>query len=301
MYKTRVQLDAVKGDPIRRAELLRETAQTIALVSDMMERQEYIRQCAYLLSVNEEALTSEVAKAINANRIKGYEQSHEASEVQKPAEAPSGDSAEAGTAGVDGGAGIAGIAGTTGAAGISGIAGVRVDERERHLIALLLNYGNHLIPQNGQEYPLAQYVVSDIMADDLSFSDSRCQAIYEYFRDEVCAGREVDSSVFITYEDAAVREFAISLMVDTWRVSDSWWEKKKISVPTIEDNLELDMRETLMAFKTKCIDARIEENAKRFRELKNSDENAMFALLSEKKHLIDLRRQLGCALHYVIT
>ena len=291
MYKTRVQLDAVKGDPIRRAELLRETAQTIALVSDMMERQEYIRQCAYLLNVNEEVLTSEVAKAINANRIKGYEQTHEENAAPKSAETARG-------------------AGTPEPSVANEIPGdsiapkerpVKVDERERHLISLLLNYGDHLIRQGEQEYPLAQYLVSDLMNDELSFSDSRCQAIFEYYRDEICAGREVDSSVFITYEDSAVREFAISLMVDTWRVSDSWWEKKKISVPTIEDNLEQDIHESLLAFKTKCIDARIEENAKRFREVKDSDENALFDLLTEKKNLIDLRRQLGCALHYVIT
>ena len=88
-------------------------------------------------------------------------------------------------------------------------------------------------------------------------------------------------------------------MVETWKISDSWWDKKKISVPTIEDNLRQDVRETILSFKEKCVDDRIEENARRFREV--SDDAELQRLLKEKYQLVVLRRQLGAALHRVIN
>lgn len=295
MYKTRVQLDAVKGDPIRRAELLKETAQTIALVADMMERQEYIRQCAYLLSVNEDALTSEVAKAINANRLKAYEQQ---TSPQQPSQPAPQQSAQPAVPEVP----------ATPVPQESTLRPGKVDAREKHLVSLLLNYGNVRIPESAitgkkseedREFSIAQIIIGDLWNDELTFSDPRCQAIYEYFDREIAAGREVDPTIFIAFPDEAVKDFAIGLMVETWKISDSWWDKKKISVPTIEDNLRQDVRETLLSFKEKCVDDRIEENARRFREV--SDDAELQRLLKEKYQLVVLRRQLGAALHRVIN
>ena len=89
MYKTRVLLDKVSGDPIRRAELVSETARSIALVTDLMERQEYIRQCSYLLKMSEEALTVAVAKAVEQNREKRAESARTEVKVEaEPVETP---------------------------------------------------------------------------------------------------------------------------------------------------------------------------------------------------------------------
>ena len=279
----------------RNAELLKETAQTIALVADMMERQEYIRQCAYLLSVNEDALTSEVAKAINANRLKAYEQQTSPQQPSQPAPQQSAQPAVP-------------EAPATPVPQESTLRPGKVDAREKHLVSLLLNYGNVRIPESAitgekseeeREFSIAQIIIGDLWNDELTFSDPRCQAIYEYFDREIAAGRKVDPTIFIAFPDEAVRDFAIGLMVETWKISDSWWDKKKISVPTIEDNLRQDVRETILSFKEKCVDDRIEENARRFREV--SDDAELQRLLKEKYQLVVLRRQLGAALHRVIN
>jgi ABC-type multidrug transport system fused ATPase/permease subunit len=141
-------------------------------------------------------------------------------------------------------------------------------------------------------------VVTELQNDDLSFSDPLCQRIYDYYCDVVSRGEEPDASVFATADDESLRSFAISLMLDTWRISDTW-RTKQVFVPSLEDNLQDDLVETILSFKVKCIDDRIADNARRFRFV-TSDEETM-ALLSEKKILVDLRRQLGTALHRVIN
>ena len=65
LFKTKVLAQDIKGDPIRKAEVLGDIVRTIALVPDLMERTEYVTQCASLLHVPEETLQSELAKTLN--------------------------------------------------------------------------------------------------------------------------------------------------------------------------------------------------------------------------------------------
>ena len=285
MFKTRVLLDSVGNDPIRKAELVKETVQTIALVPDLLERTEYIAQCASLLSVPEEALASELSKAINRNRQRAYEAD------SQPAEpSPTSDTSP-----------------TSSTSPTSPTVLPPPDPREAHLVKLLLNYANQPIDvtlpdDNGAPqhytYPLYELIVGDLQADDLSFSHPLCQQVYSYFASALDRGEPADPTHFITADDEPLRQFAISLMVDTYRVSDTW-RKKQIFVPKPEDNLKTDVSEALLSFKLKYLDDRIAANALELRQAQGDDRT--LALLQEKKQLIDLRRQIGIALHRVIS
>lgn len=291
IFKTRVLLDGVKNDPIRKAELVKETIDTIALVPDLIERTEYIAQCAHLLDVPEEALASELAKALNRNRLKSYEEEKKEQTPQNIQNTP-----------------ITPDTPTTPEPTPNPPAklSLPVDPAERHLIQLLLNHGNQTLSQTftaddgtSQEYTytVAQAIVSELQTDELSFTDPLCQRIFDYFVNALAQEQVPDASYFITVDDEALRSFAISLMLDTFRISDTW-RQKQVFVPTLEDNIQTDLSETILSFKLKCVADRIADNARRFREVK--DDEQMMLLLAEKKQLIDLRRQIGQALHRVI-
>lgn len=290
IFKTRVLLEGVKDDPIRKAELVKETIDTIALVPDLIERTEYIAQCANLLDVPEEALASELSKAVNRNRLKNYEEqtTSETSSDSRDSKAPRApsDSKDSSPSSV----------------------APAPQACERHLIQLLLNHGDQTLTQTltaddgiPQEYTytVAQAIVSDLQGDELCFSDPLCQRIFNYFADTLSRGEVPDASHFITIDDEDLRSFAISLMLDTFRISETW-RQKQVFVPSIEDNLQTDLYESILSFKLKCIEDRIADNARRFREAKD-DEEMMMILLSEKKNLVDLHRKIGLALHRVIN
>ncbi len=289
IFKTRVLLDGVKDDPIRKAELVKETIDTIALVPDLIERTEYIAQCANLLDVPEEVLASELSKAVNRNRLKNYEEqtTSETSSDSRDSKAPRApsDSKDSSPSSV----------------------APAPQACERHLIQLLLNHGDQTLTQTltaddgiPQEYTytVAQAIVSDLQGDELCFSDPLCQRIFNYFADTLSRGEIPNASHFITIDDEDLRSFAISLMLDTFRISETW-RQKQVFVPSIEDNLQTDLYESILSFKLKCIEDRIADNARRFREAKDDEE--MMILLSEKKNLVDLHRKIGLALHRVIN
>ena len=311
MYKTRVLLDKVSGDPIRRAELVSETARSIALVTDLMERQEYIRQCSYLLKVSEEALTEAVAKTIGQNREKAYS-SGPTSSVSAPSPLhpqeqnppPSGldepspaELAEAGSA-------------NPATEVVSGV-GERLlpppSEAERHIIQLLLNYGNTKVLQTFRgddgkeqqvEYTVAEIIVSDLKSDGLAFNHPLCQRIYEQCSLMLDMSHSINTAHFIGNADEQLRSFAASLMMDTYTVSDSWFKLKNIHVPTIEENLRQDLTDSLLTFKQQRIKQIVHDKTL---ELSGADADRQQVLINEILYYKGLEKTLGTALNQVLS
>ena len=289
LYKTRVLLDDIKDDPIRRAGLLGETARTIALVTDLIERQEYIRQCSYLLKVSEDVLAHEVSKAINHNRERAISAKTEHTPVPSAADSAEQQARE-----------------TVDETPVTPLPAA-TPEAERHLIQLLLNYGNSTVPQSfkaddgsiqQENYSVAQIIISDLHFNQLAFTDPMCQRIYEQCSLMLDMGGQIDISRFLTSDDTAMRSFAAGLMVDTYSVSDSWMKLKQIHVPTIEENLCQDVTETLHTFKRQRLAQLVNSLTDK---LRTADEESQRQILTEIQYYSSQSRKLGDALGQVIA
>ena len=289
MYKTRVLLDDVKEDPIRKAELVSETARSIALVTDMLERSEYIRQCSHLLRVSEDVLSTAVARAIGSARQKAAEEraerrveSGEQGEVQQQQQEPQP------------------IAHNT-------QLNAPPSEVERHLVQLLLNYGNETVSQtlkaeDGTEqtttYTVAQIIVNEIKNEQLSFSHPLCQRVLEQCTLMVEMVGKVDTTRFIDSNDDALRTFCATVMMDTYSLCEDSWRKKGIYPPRIEDALLQDVGDSLNTFKSLRLAQMIAEKRER---LIGASEEEQGELLNEIKYYSEILRQLGQALGMVIA
>ena len=289
MYKTRVLLDDVKEDPIRKAELVSETARSIALVTDMLERSEYIRQCSHLLRVSEDVLSTAVARAIGSARQKAAEESAERraesgeqGEVQQQQHEPQP------------------IAHNT-------QLNAPPSEVERHLVQLLLNYGNETVSQtlkaeDGTEqtttYTVAQIIVNEIKNEQLSFSHPLCQRVLEQCTLMVEMVGKVDTTRFIDSNDDALRTFCATVMMDTYSLCEDSWRKKGIYPPRIEDALLQDVGDSLNTFKSLRLAQMIAEKRER---LIGASEEEQGELLNEIKYYSEILRKLGQALGMVIA
>ena len=296
MFKTRVQLDAVKDDPIRKAELVSETARTIALVSDMLERAEYVRQCSQMLQVSEDVLGSAVSKAAVQARNKAYEEAKKAEGGERreengelPPEAQ-------------------GIAPDGGHSPLSSLQSAvsTPPEVERHIVKLLLNYGNETLTQTvpaddgGQKEvtcSVAQAIIGDLQADGLALSHPLCQRVYEQCSLMLDMAGRIDAQRFVDSSDEQLRTFAVSLMMDTYSLSDSW-KAKGIYTPKIEDNLLRYVLDTINTFKSGRIAQMV---AERRELLRSADPERQDQLLSEINQFQALGRQIGQARGIVIN
>lgn len=296
MYKTRVLLDDVKEDPIRKAELVSETARSIALVTDMLERSEYIRQCSHLLRVSEDVLSTAVARAIGSARQKAAEESGERRAENGERRAESGEQGEVQQQQHE----PQPIAHNT-------QLNAPPSEVERHLVQLLLNYGNETVSQtlkaeDGTEqtttYTVAQIIVNEIKNEHLWFSHPLCQRVLEQCTLMVEMVGKVDTTRFIDSNDDALRTFCATVMMDTYSLCEDSWRKKGIYPPRIEDALLQDVGDSLNTFKSLRLAQMIAEKRER---LIGASEEEQGELLNEIKYYSEILRQLGQALGMVIA
>ena len=298
MFKTRVLLDGVKDDPIRRAELISDTAHSIALVSDMLERAEYIRQCAFLLHVSEDVLGSAVAKAAATARQKAYEESQRAQSGERQAAPEEGAPAETPAAAPESHPTMAGNTPNTGKNALP--------EAERHLVKLLLDYGNHKVLQEAvdseghrqvSENTVAEIIVSELQRDNLTMVHPLCQRVYEQCALMLDMTHQVDTSRFLNSSDEQLRVFAVTLMMDTYSLSDTW-RSKGVFIPKIEDNLLQDLTESIYAFKS----GRLAQMTAELREqLRTATADEQNELLFQIQQYNTVMRQLQQARNIVIA
>ena len=312
LFKTKVLADDIKGDPIRKAEVLGDIVRTIALVPDLLERTEYVKQCASLLQMPETTLQSELAKVLNR---KLYEKTSN----YKP-DSNDKDLKEAGSGEAGGGEQQAENGEEAAAKGTQRTEGsgpepvvpyaINPDKaQEDKIVSLLLNYGDMLIPMvekddsgnmKNVKYTVAQLIVGDILGDQLTFRDATCQTIFnEYAQSIVKGDMHVDTQIFVNHEDALVRNLAISLMMESYQISDKWLEDKHIYVPKPGDRIRDDVEESLLNFKLKKLNKRISDIDIQFPYAKDDDERLM--LVSQKMQLLKIKQQLGTMLNRVIS
>lgn len=311
-FKSRVLLDDVQNDPIRKTEVLKEIVQTIALVPDMLERQEYINETAFKLHMSEQVLTQELAKTMAGNAQKAWKEENRRQQQQAAAEGhPQGqdpgvppplmpEAEDYGSAPVS--------TGFTAPPQILPTAGT-AEAQEKQLVSLLLNFGNRKVMidtlnQQGEsemvEATIAEVIVDEVCSDELKFDNPVYQNIFDLFSQAVEGGQPLpDANLFAMHEDNMVRNTALSLMINSYTVSKQWYEKKHITVPHIETHLREDLDQSILTFKQKKVDQMLEANGFKIRECKSQEDTDI--LLAERQQLIEVRKALCEKLNRVIV
>ncbi len=300
-FKTRVLLEDVQNDPIRKAEVLKEMVRTIALVPDMIERQEYVKQTAFRLNVSENILTQELAKTLASNAQKAWkeEQRRNAAttpippEVAEPAPLPDEPTP----------------APQPGPQPPPQSASNNAEAQERQLVRLLINHGEREVQQDAVDdagnpctiaLRVAEIIVDEITSNELTFNNPVYQQIFNLYRDAVQQGTPLpDANYFAMSADSALRNTALTLMLNPYSISPLWMERKNVSVPSLLTHLRRETEETILSFKQKKLDQQLEKNAFELRSCTDPDD--ILILMAQRKQLAQLRQAVCQQLNRVIV
>ena len=282
LFKTQLLAEETAGDPIKKAGLVRNIIESVAIIPDSITRSVYTKECSSLLDVPEKALISE----LNKIRLKKHnDQVRKEKTVKKqeyfdepppeffdPTFTPKSKekTEDPGTF-----------------------------HQEKDILRLMLNYGlaeidvesfdeedNEIIVK----MKLADFVAEEIFEDDLSFDDVLLKEVFEMYLAELKVNAQKDPVSYLTsLEKADVRELVVDLVAEKYVLHK--WKSQNIEVFTEEDKIFRAVRDALYAFKARKINDLISAKRTTLKNIQLNTED-MIPILEELQKLGEIKRQL---------
>lgn len=299
-FKTGILLKDAGKDPLKISQAASEMVNTIALVGDLMERTESVRECSSIMRIPEETMAQSVAKAILRNKQKAYEEEQKTSGTapQETSQPPADETNTEPTTPL-----------TTNSGNQFLQSFYPCEEQEKKIIEILLNHGNSTIKKTAkdendndifEEYYVAALVIGDILNDNIKFDNPLYQSIFDEYAAFLQQGSLPHDQHFVNHPKEEVRMLAATLLSHPYTLSESWLKKHNISTPSPSDPnvIASDVHDSILNLKMKKLEQKITE-AKEQLKTTTGDEDIII-LLGQIKQYEAVRMALGRELNRVI-
>lgn len=293
-YKTNILLKDTGGDPIKRAEVIREVVQSIALIPDEIKVSVFLQQCSRLLQIEERVLLTELNK-MRLQKAKTQERKEQA----QPKDAPSGDMPPFDMPPAD-------FFLTEQERSEIGLPPVESPQvitaeilQEREIVRILLNYGAELATWEGDgDVPVAPLLLNAL--DDISFEDKPSAYIVDVFKKKAEDFEIPEAKFFFSHEDKDVQDLAITCVSTPYELSPNWNDdKRKIYVSLEREHLKELTIQAVYRIKKRKVER---EMLKIREELKAGPTTEdMEILLSKYQKLKEAEKLLGTFLGNIVV
>lgn len=234
-FKSNVLLEEAQNDPVKKAELVRDIIQSIALIPNIIQRELYIQEASKLMEVREEVMFKELEQALQRKQNQTQKRS------QTPKESSTLEVVKTEKVSIDQQAFI-----------------------EEELVRLIMQYGDLIIElkdEQGETYETT--VVEEIIAH-FEINDFRMSnEVYQSILEDVKMGIESDElrvgDFFIKLFDQDKTGVASEAMIEKYSISENWKNKLEIYIRPKEQNIAKDVTDTILRFKSLHIDNFIKE------------------------------------------
>ena len=279
-YKTHVLLRDAGNDPIKRAGVIHEVVESIALIPDAIKASVFIRECSVLLDIEERLLIAELNK-LRIGRAKKADAKASAQQAQQQQEPP------------------ADLFDDTAGEGAPPVEKVASDVlHEREIVRILLHYGSELAPWEEGGVPIAPLLLSGI--SDVTFDDPACRAIVDIFRGFVSRNELPDDRTFIAHSDRSIADLAIELLATKYSLSPNWNdEKRKIYVSHESERLEALVYGAIYRIKKRKIEQQILQVREELKE--ETDPSNMEIMLANYQKLKDVSKIIAERLGTIVV
>lgn len=226
------------GDPIRKAESIKEIVSSIALIPDPVKRSVYIQETSTLLKIGEAVLLTELNKLLIHERRKKEKENLR----DQPEALPAPERIE------------------------DVLTSTRVDTQtmvqyqERETIRLLLNHADRSIDNQR----LTDFLITEL--DDVQFSNPVFKEIYLQFKDAVDHGFVMDTQFFLRNGSPEVKAAVTDLITPRYDVSQHWGDKYKIYIPKEADVLDRLAMTNVLRLKFRMVQQMMDDNLSRIKQ-----------------------------------
>lgn len=278
-FKTSILVKEVGNDPIKRAELIKEIVESIAVIPDQIKRSVYTQECSALLDVPEQALINETNKILRKNFSKQNKQEAPSLPEEEYVDFNNQEKEEVAN---------------------------DITHWESEVIRQLISYGDkdvevEIIDENGekskQHVSSALYITNLITQDNFEFENQSFQQIFNYFIEQLNNNHIPTHQDFINHDNPEISQLAISIIAEEHQLSPNW-ETHKIYTTTEEQLLTKAVQNTVRAFQLSKLKKLIEENQNQLKT--EVDEQKHEGLIKEQLHLLQIKKQLADKLGRIV-
>ena len=276
-FKAEMLLNKAKKDPVKIAETIKDIVSSIAIIPDPITRSIFIKSTSQTFDIDEQMLIQEVNKKLKKINPSNYSPSvQDNSKSFLPSKT------------VDKGVKH------------------KLDTQEKDLIRLMLNYGSLSIPleiksENGEtseeQYPLAQFIIEEMLTDNLNYNNSTYQNIFNEFVDGLENGLLINDQHFI--QNPNLTSIVVDLTTSENTLSENWEKKHQIQTKTEPLRLKQAAIESVFIYKLRVTENLILEKQMQLKEFVNSTESDI--KLEEINELMKVRNIFARELGIIIT
>ena len=256
LFKIQLLLDDAKGDPIKRATLIKDIAHSISVIPDGIVRSVYVRECSKLLEVEESVLYAGI-KAPPRPQASSQPPPKEGEQAGASSPPPLEDLGEA---------------------------------FEREIIRCLMRYGEQKFHFGNNEYQVARYIINDLERDGLELVNPLYQLCIEKAKTFLDDENWVAEPYFTQNRNADISRLAADLVTDSYTLSNMH-RRREPNMKTEQDRLHEFVPRAVNEFKNKFVVEKIKKLLKQASEENNAEKE--LELRTEIFHLTEIRKELA--------
>ena len=270
VFKTDILLAETANDPIQKAKLIHEIVDSIALIPDQISRTVYITECSNLLGIPEKTLISELNKSLRKSINKTNQQLGQGPESfvvpMDPTPQQNNELEE----------------------------GFGLEEKEKEVIRLLLNYPYHvfLITENDEEGNILEkieintvsYISEVLERDEITFKNKIYQKILNEYILALNEEKELSINFFTHHSDPEISKTAIDIVTSKHELHN--WKEQNIDVIGEDRKLKRAVEGTTNSLLVANIEIMWKDNQQK---LKTAKPEEWGELIEMQKNLTQLR------------
>lgn len=278
-FKTQLLYSETQNDPIKKANLIQEIVNSIALMPNSITRTVFMQECSKIMKMDEQALLTELNKALRRRYAK--------TSIELPIEE------------------------------IIDLDNLPVPQpvdldfnsceyHEKEIIRLLFTYGNNILEIQTEtkdeeentrteihSVSVIELISEHLLVDGITLENEHYQKIF----DEYSADKTLRLEHFIHHENSEIGKLAVDLTTFPYSISD-WLKKHGIQVQKEEDTLKIAVEHAIYSLKVRKLMKMISDTQKQLQDA--TDDDDILTLVAQKKRLDEVKNAFSKELGWVV-
>jgi DNA primase len=280
-FMAEMKMKDVKHDPIKKAGVIKEIVESIALVPEAIYRSVYVKECSRIMEIEEQILLNELNKmrTKKLNERRSQPDKNESVPVveefvirERPSEEP-----------------------------------VDAEPQERDIIRLLINYGDKNVMVDSEDedgntvqvgLTAAELIIHELQHDNITLENLLYNSVFNEFIQSIELNNVIpEQRHFINHENTAICSLTVDLLSSPYNLSN--WEQHSIYVTMEEDILKKSLYNAIYALKSRRLEIMISDIQKRLKE--NPAEEELMTLMQTQHQLLEAKKTFNALLGRIVV